>query len=332
MRASLRNGTTTPCSNRVAGLNHGMADVVKDLGILDTVTDKLHAGRITEGMNQLLPFLQSYRMHATELAWTQAQQQFLHHPLRALLHQDPFTLRAFTKPRGYAGDAPLLDFIYGREEGWPVPEGTSDLGRQIFEFTTASSSCDAVRARRGFIAHAIDNLAEENPQAHILSLAAGHLREALLCAVVKRRKFGRYVAFDADPESLREVRDCYGRFGIETMNGTIRQLVKQQQNLGGFDFVYSVGLFDYLPMSTARRLASAMFQMLRPRGRLLLANFLPGILDVGYMEVYMGWKLIYRTRLEMLEISREIPQEQVKDIHLFAEENQNIIFLEVKKR
>ena len=132
--------------------------------------------------------------------------------------------------------------------------------------------------------------------------------------------------------SLDEVRHCYGRFGIETMPGSIRQLLTQRHHLQGFDFVYSMGLLDYLPMSTAQRLAWTMFQMLRPRGRLLLANFLPHILDVGYMEIYMGWKLIYRNRLEMAEISRDIPLQQIKDIHLFAEENHNIIFLEVVKK
>jgi len=75
-----------------------------------------------------------------------------------------------------------------------------------------------------------------------------------------------------------------------------------------------------------------MFQMLRSRGRLLVANFLPGILDIGYMEIFMDWKLIFRNRQEMLEISRDIPQKQIKDIRIFAEENQNIIFLEVRKR
>jgi len=323
---ALRNGSTP------AGLHLEISKESLDLKILDLVVEKFNAGQAAEGMSELLPPLQSQRLNATELAWAQFRQCCLHHPLRALLHQDPFTLRAFTKPRGYAGDAPLLDFIYGREEGWPVPEGTSDLGRKIFAFTTASSSCEAVRARRGFIAHAIDNLVEEIPQAHILALAAGHLREALLCAAVKRRQFGRYVAFDSDLQSLEEARHCYGRYGIETVSGTIRQLFRQHHDLDGFDLVYSMGLLDYLSISTARRLAWAMFQMLRSRGRLLVANFLPGILDIGYMEIFMDWKLIFRNRQEMLEISRDIPQKQIKDIRIFAEENQNIIFLEVRKR
>ena len=75
-----------------------------------------------------------------------------------------------------------------------------------------------------------------------------------------------------------------------------------------------------------------MFEMLRPRGRLLVANFLPGINDIGYMESFMDWKLLYRTRHEMLEVSAGIPQADIRDIRIFTEENQNIIFLQIIKR
>ena len=34
------------------------------------------------------------------------------HPIWQLLMEDPYTRRAFEKPRGYAGDAVMLDFVY----------------------------------------------------------------------------------------------------------------------------------------------------------------------------------------------------------------------------
>ncbi len=299
---------------------------------LDDVYDRIRAGQVQEGMRDLLPLLQRRRLHTGGDDWAAFTLECLRHPLRDLLHQDPFTFRAFAKPRGYAGDAVLLDFIYGREEGWPAPPEATELGRQIFEFTTNSSACQGVRARRDFVADQLDQLAEQVRRPHVLSVACGHLREALLAAAVKRRKLGRLVAFDCDPESLKEVERCHGRHGVEPVHGSVRQLLTRRLNLGQFDFVYSTGLFDYVPLTTGQRLTWRMFQMLRPRGKLMVANFLPGILDVGYMETYMAWRLIYRSRLEMLELSAEIPQEQIHEIRIRAEENQNIIFLEVVRK
>lgn len=253
------------------------------------------------------------------------------HPIRQLIHQDPFTHRAYTKPRGYAGDAELLDFIYGREEGWTPPPATQ-LGQHIFEYTTAAPASEGVRARRAFIATLIDRLCEEQRDLRVLSIAAGHLREALLSAAVRRKRFGRFVALDSDAASLERVAAEYGRLGVETMTANVRRLIAGRLKLEPFDLVYSTGLFDYVGPAAGRRLVSVMFRLLQSGGRLLVANFLPGIRDVGYMEAFMDWTLVYRTRQEMVDLTMEIPQHEIRDIRLMAEENQNIIFVEVRRR
>ncbi|MBV9124017.1 MAG: methyltransferase type 12, partial [Planctomycetes bacterium] len=110
------------------------------------------------------------------------------------------------------------------------------------------------------------------------------------------------------------------------------QLLSGKIELGTFDLVYSTGLFDYLQAAAAQRLVTNMFQKLRPRGKVMVANFLPGVRDLGYMESYMDWYLIYRTRQEMIEISLGIPQSDIRDIRIFTEENENIIFLEITRK
>jgi hypothetical protein len=305
-------------------------DEFADVAMLDHVHKLLSAGRIDEGMAELNSALQARRLELGDQAWGEFARMCLEHPVRQLVHEDPFTYRAFSKPRGYAGDAALLDFIYGQEEGWPVPEA-SEMGKGIFAYSTCSSACEAVRARRGFVADLVDRVADDVPRPDILSIAAGHLREALLCAAVKRRKIGRYVAVDSDRDSLAEVQRSCGRFGVEPVAASIRQLLTDRVDLGHFDLVYATGLFDYLPLAAAQRLTWAMFEMLRPRGQLLVGNFLPGIPDVGYMESFMDWKLIYRNRGEMIQLTDQIPQAAIRDIHIVAEENQNVIFLLVTK-
>ncbi len=309
-----------------------MLEELFDDSLLNQVYGKLMEGQTAEGMSDLFTGLQIRRQNSSDQEWAEFVSMCMHHPIKDLVHQDPFTHRAFAKPRGYAGDAALIDYIYGREEHWPLPEGTSDLGRKIFDYTTAAPASEGVRARREFIANMLDRLVEEIDRPHVLSIAAGHLREAILSSAVRRRKLGRLVALDSDTNSLDEIDRSYAHYNIEVVPASIRQMLARKVNLGEFDLVYTTGLYDYLQQTTAQRLTSVMFDLLRSRGRLIVANFLPGVRDIGYMESFMDWKLIYRTRHEMLEVSMDIPQAEIRDIRIFTEENENIIFLQITKK
>src|SRR5262249_44121844 len=96
--------------------HHGLASpfhhAAGDAAALDDIFARMAAGDVDGGMRELLPFLQTQRVKSSERDWAAFVELCLRHPLRALLHQDPFTYRAYSKPRGYAGDAVLLDFIY----------------------------------------------------------------------------------------------------------------------------------------------------------------------------------------------------------------------------
>jgi SAM-dependent methyltransferase len=253
------------------------------------------------------------------------------HPLMKTIHEDPFTYRAFSKPRGYAGDAPMLDLIYGPEERWPEPEATP-LGLDIYRYTTAAPAAEGVRARRAFVADLIDESTATNSGQHILAIAAGHLREATISSAIRRRRFGRFVALDVDKQSLDEVDKAYGPWGVETVPAPFVSLIKNRLAIGKFDLIYSTGLFDYLSEIVARRLVRTLFQMLNPGGQLVVANFMPGIRDIAYMETYMDWNLIYRTRRDMVNLTTEIDESELREMSIFAEESRNIIFFKLRKR
>jgi extracellular factor (EF) 3-hydroxypalmitic acid methyl ester biosynthesis protein len=294
---------------------------------LSSSQDEAESHRV---LDELFVALRERKLHSTPEDWAEFVQFCRGHRVLELLHRDPFTFRAFSKPRGYAGDAVMMDYIYGREEHWAPPEADA-IGRRIFDFTTQAPASEGVRSRRAFIAARIDRLAEEIRRPHILSIASGHLREVNLSAAVRRRKTGRFVALDADPLSLAEVRQSYSIYGVETINASFREMLGCQKRAGEFDFVYSTGLFDYLNQRTARRLVTGMFNMLRPGGVLLVANFLPAIRDIGYMETFMGWDLIYRSRSDMVDLTMGIPEEEVKELTVLSEEYRNIVFLQLTK-
>ncbi|WP_010587819.1 class I SAM-dependent methyltransferase [Schlesneria paludicola] len=276
------------------------------------------------GVNQM-------RLSSPPDHWEALIQTCRNHPILPTLHEDPFTGRAFAKPRGYAGDAELIDLIYGPEDRMPEPKATP-LGLDIYRYTSSAPAAEGVRARRGFITDLIDQTTTERPGQDILAIAAGHLREANLTTALRRRRIGRFVALDSDPISLQEVERAYGPYGVQTVPSSFGPLITNRLQIGTFDLVYTTGLYDYLSLNTGRRLVTTMFDMLNPGGQLVVANFLPGIRDIGFMEAFMDWKLIYRSRQDMVNLTAEIEESEISHLSLFAEENQNIIFLRVTKK
>jgi hypothetical protein len=250
------------------------------------------------------------------------------HPIQKIFLEDPFTERSSAQPRGYAGDAELLDYIYGMRG----PDGASPLGRALFEYSTNGQSGSAVRERREVLARLIDETARSHSGARVLSLAAGHLREAEFSSAIKSRTIYEFVAFDQDADSLSVINQTYGNGQLATHQGSVRSLLAEKHTYRGFHFVYAAGLFDYLAERTAKRLTRVMFDMLAPGGRLLIANFAPSLEDIGYMEAFMRWHLIYRDEAEMAALSAEIPESEVAGHKIYWNSTKCMLFLEVERK
>jgi len=74
-----------------------------------------------------------------------------------------------------------------------------------------------------------------------------------------------------------------------------------------------------------------MFEMTRPGGLMLIPNFLTGVLDTGYMEAFMDWRLIYRTHSDMLALAAALPRSAVADCQVFDDSDAAITCLLVSK-
>lgn len=261
--------------------------------LLDTVDSLFEANDAATGMRRLFVGLDRLRATCSRESWLHfAREEAIRHPLCAKLHEDPMVRRSFEKPRGYAGDAVLLDYLYGLRSR----EHASPLGRLVAELSAGRGPAAAVRHRRDLIAYRIDQLAERSRHSpRVLSVACGHFREGACSIAVQNGALEELVALDADAESLREVEATTARRLVTTSNLSVRSLLTGKSDLGTFDLVYSAGLYDYLEDRVAIALTARLFAMLRPGGRLLFCNFLPDTPDVGYMESFMGWELIYRS-------------------------------------
>ena len=72
--------------------------------------------------------------------------------LSELLYQDPLTRRAFEKPRGYAGDAVMMDYIYGIHGAHEAFTAATSVGRQVFDYLRSRPAPRSVCNRREHLA------------------------------------------------------------------------------------------------------------------------------------------------------------------------------------
>lgn len=273
-----------------------------------------------------------YRLYnsVTRTEWKQiVRDTLLTHPIREVIHKDPFTFRAFSKPRGYAGDAVMIDYIYGY---YDREDTVDDTGRAISSVSLNSPSTRAVRNRLNFIVNKIDQLVEKQAEAEILSVACGHCREFGLCQDFNDQPPKRFIAMDQDQESLKIVAQDYGSLGIIPTYGSVTSLLKNKGPEGKFNLIYALGLYDYLNQRLAQKLTQNLFNRLHSGGEVVVANFVPDILDIGYMESFMAWELIFRDRDQMEDLTNLIDPADIADYTVFTEPEKNIIFLSIKKK
>ena len=132
------------------------------VGLLDSTRDRILAGGdIAQAVDILSDGLWWMRAGLPEDKWKQVIALVRAHPLMGLMHENPFTRRAFVKPRGYAGDAPLIDLLYYGQAAAEAKDA-SPLGLALLARDTAAPAAAAVRERRDFMAELIDHVAEQD--------------------------------------------------------------------------------------------------------------------------------------------------------------------------
>jgi hypothetical protein len=292
---------------------------------------RINAGDVRRGVESLVLQLASLRSRIERDQWRRfIGEQARQHPICEVVHTDPFTYHAYSKPRGYPGDAELLDYMYD-----PIdPRSATDtLAAKIAGYTTNAAASRAVRNRRNLLARLIDTTAAQTQQRpRILSLACGHLREAGQSEALRAGKVGEFIAIDQDEASLEVVRRDYSALGVNAQWGSVKRILVRGLSEWGFDLIYASGLFDYLSQPVGRRLCEVLFAALNPGGRLVVPNFMPVIADVGYMETFMDWFLVYRNRAQVLDLTAGIPSSDVAEMTSWKDDEENVVYVMAQKR
>ena len=255
------------------------------------------------------------------------------HRATQIARECPLTRHATVWPRGYPGDAGLLDIIYRHQPG--DGRDLSERARRLHAAIQAGAPPRSVRQRRMLLADAIDEAAVATPGVEIMSVACGHLREAEWSLALAGNGISRFIAADQDRDSLSRLDADYGaRFPVIAPTPlSVRDLLSgKTATLGRFNLIYAAGLFDYLPEAIARALTERLFGLLHPGGRLLIGNFGVGIPETAFMEAVMDWPLLWRSPVEIAAFASGIADSDVASKVVWPDATGTCWYLDIRRR
>jgi extracellular factor (EF) 3-hydroxypalmitic acid methyl ester biosynthesis protein len=97
---------------------------------------------------------------------------------------------------------------------------------------------------------------------------------------------------------------------------------------GNFDYIYSMGLFDYLTPPVAKAVIGKLYQILSVGGEMIIGNFHISNASRYYMEYWLDWVLYYRTEHDFMDLLKNVPSAETK---IVFEDTGSQMFMQVKK-
>ena len=287
--------------------------------------DRFNNGEIAVAMRESSRGLNRIKHAATADRWREIIRVPRMQTLREIAHECPYTRRGFEKPRGYAGDAVLLDYIY---DSAPMPDGTTARGRDILRrMRQESEGFASVRWWRDYFAELLDATASKYSAPRVANRLRSLSRGAAI-ASGQIRAFDKIYALDQDAHSLEVVEADQAADGVTCVHAPVRDLITGKISLKDLHLVYVAGLYDYMADAFARKLTAQLFRSLTTGGSLVIANFVH-MWEDGWMEAFMDWWLIYRRSEELCALADEIDHSMIANSQVFTDPSGNVAYLEL---
>lgn len=291
------------------------------------VRDTLQSGIIGSLGGRFLDYLDGRHETLKQITGVFSDEQHEHHgfyfrkQLWNIILCAPIMARTNLKPRGYIGDSEMMRMIYQEDY-----QGDTTFGKIMHKHAVGQPAAQAVRNRRldlaeilrGFMRERLDRASGEPQPIKVLSVACGPAME--LNEIIQSDKDCRmlhYSLLDQDRHALLEaaavVEQIEQRYGTELDTDFIKESVRTvlvtrelQARWGRFDFIYSMGLFDYLTKPVAVAVLKKLYDLLLPGGQMIIGNFSTENPTSIYMAYWMDWTIIYRTVSEMQELIADL--------------------------
>jgi extracellular factor (EF) 3-hydroxypalmitic acid methyl ester biosynthesis protein len=257
--------------------------------------------------------------------------------MRDFILSSELLARTNLKPRGYAGDSEVMRLIYANDF-----RGPTVFSQFMHKYPLDLAASQAVRNRRRLVGEWVrERAAKHTPSSplRVLSVACGPAEE-LQEILLKPEDAGRveFTLLDQDPEALGQARAIIEglehKLGTKVRATTLCTSVRTMQQGGSpiddaqFDFVYSMGLFDYLTDTTATAVLTWLYGRMSNGGELAVGNFHARNPCRVFMDYWADWALWYRNEGELLRLADALPGAQSR---IDFEESGCQIFLHITK-
>ena len=273
-----------------------------------------------------------------DIATRHAAKRYVEAMLTQHLMGCPMHNRSFHKPLGYPGDFQTMLYSYR-----DTFEGATLFDRVFHRILMKQPLCVGVRTRKDFIVELMKrehDRVRDSRDFHAMSLGCGPAREvtdyinaghsgSATWTLIDQERVTLQVAYTENRLALAR-----NRMGgaIKCLNLSFGQLLADTSQLKGApaqDFVYCVGLFDYLKEETAQPLVKALYDLLRPGGLVAVGNARGPNTHFWSLEFVLDWSLLYRSKEDMLKLAKLVPAEAQVEVTL--EPSEAYYFLLVRK-
>lgn len=263
--------------------------------------------------------------------------------LRPLFMGAPVWSRSWDKPLGYPGDYRIMLYAYDSHEYVPAPTLYDSVVHAYLAHTLGA----CIRGRMNLTMNHIRDRLREVPASadepcEMLNLGCGAARELPLLFGETDEFVGKHVNIhlvEQDPHALQHAIELalpaaapyQGRVNVQGLNVSFKDVLRAgalAEAYGPQDVIYSLGLIDYFPLSTGKRMARDLYERLKPGGVLTWCN-VATCRETCYwpLEFLTDWTLYYRNEEEMREMF-DLPG---AEITLEMEDSRQIWVINAKK-
>ncbi|MDA5194544.1 PilZ domain-containing protein [Govanella unica] len=227
--------------------------------------------------------------------------------------------RSYAKPLGYPGDYQIMNMVYDWQR-----VGASLYEKLVHRIGLDVAECIATRSvmMRQEIAKTL--LEKADGVARITNLGCGSAREVIdYLKLGQLPRNAQFTLIDQDQGALElvyesthaEVIRLNRQASVRCLHASFSQLLKTQElfsTIGLQDFVYSVGLIDYLTARRAKAWITSLYKFIAPGGKLIISNMMKcPESNLWPMEFLTDWNIIYRDEQEMLALAAGLEDAEV---------------------